>query len=65
MTTAAAKIKYKKTGLDWMPEVPEHWKVRRLKNIGNVVLGKMLCNNDKGSVPESQRRTVVRLYKYT
>ena len=30
-------------------EIPEHWEVRRLKNIGNVVLGKMLCNEDKGS----------------
>ena len=23
MTTTA--ITYKKTGLDWMPEIPEHW----------------------------------------
>lgn len=26
----AKTIKYKKTGLDWMPEVPEHWEVKRL-----------------------------------
>lgn len=23
-------VKYKKTGMDWMPEVPEHWDVKRL-----------------------------------
>lgn len=34
-----AEVKYKKTGLDWMPEVPEHWEVRRTKNIGNIVTG--------------------------
>lgn len=27
----APAIKYKKTGIDWMPEVPEHWEVKRLK----------------------------------
>lgn len=30
-----AHVKYKKTGLDWMPEVPEHWEVVRLKAIIN------------------------------
>ncbi len=29
----AVAMKYKKTGIDWMPEVPEHWEVRRMKNI--------------------------------
>lgn len=28
-----ADVKYKKTGLDWMPEVPEHWEVLRIKNL--------------------------------
>lgn len=27
------KITYKKTGLDWMPKVPEHWDVLRIKNL--------------------------------
>jgi type I restriction enzyme S subunit len=33
MNLKATNIKYKKTGLDWMPEIPEHWEVRRLKSI--------------------------------
>ena len=24
---------YKKTGLDWMPEVPEHWEIKRAKSL--------------------------------
>lgn len=32
----AAEVKYKKTGIDWMPEVPEHWEVMRLKLIADV-----------------------------
>ncbi len=31
------EIKYKKTGLDWMPEVPEHWETRRLKSFIDFV----------------------------
>lgn len=35
----AAEIKYKKTGIDWIPEVPEHWKLwkvsRAFKTIGS------------------------------
>ena len=34
-----AEIKYKKTGIDWMPEVPEHWDVVRLKNVSKIVSG--------------------------
>lgn len=39
--------KLKPSGIDWLGEIPEHWEVRRLKNVGKVVLGKMLCNEDK------------------
>ena len=35
----AAEVKYKKTGIDWMPEVPEHWEIVRLKNVTKVVSG--------------------------
>ena len=28
---ATTKIKYKKTGLDWMPLIPENWEVKRAK----------------------------------
>lgn len=32
----AAAIKYKKTGVDWMQEIPEHWNIVRLKNIVKI-----------------------------
>ncbi len=42
------KTIYKKTGISWLPEMPSHWEVRRLKYVCDVVLGKMLCDEDKG-----------------
>lgn len=38
----------KDTGIEWLGEIPKHWQLRRLKNVAEVVLGKMLCNEDKG-----------------
>lgn len=35
----ATEVKYKKTGIDWMPEVPEHWGVIRLKFLGSIRSG--------------------------
>ncbi|MDZ4705066.1 MAG: hypothetical protein SH848_14120 [Saprospiraceae bacterium] len=32
----AAEFKYKKMGIDWMAEVPEHGEMRRLKYIADV-----------------------------
>lgn len=32
-----AEAKYKKTGLDWMPEVPEHWEIRRVKTFCDFI----------------------------
>lgn len=37
-----ASVAVKPTGLDWLGDVPAHWEVQRLKNVANVVLGKML-----------------------
>lgn len=31
-----AEVKYKKTGIDWLEEIPIHWKVVRLKNIVEI-----------------------------
>lgn len=39
---------YKDSGIEWLGEIPEHWKVKKLKFFANVVLGKMLTNEDKG-----------------
>jgi type I restriction enzyme, S subunit len=40
--------KMKDSGIEWLGEIPEHWEVRKLKYMADVVLGKMLCNEDKG-----------------
>lgn len=40
--------KYKPSGIEWIGEIPEHWEVKRLKYIAEIVLGKMLTNDDKG-----------------
>ena len=41
---------YKDSAIAWLGDVPEHWEVKRVKDIGLVVLGKMLDStgsNDK------------------
>lgn len=40
---------FKDSGIDWLGKIPGHWKYKRLKDIANVVLGKMLQNDDSGS----------------
>lgn len=42
-------VKLKDSGVEWIGEIPEHWEVKRLKYIATIVLGKMLCNEDKGN----------------
>lgn len=34
----------KDSGVEWIGEVPAHWEVKRVKELGNLVLGKMLDN---------------------
>ena len=41
-------VKLKDSGIDWLGEIPEGWEVKKLKYVANIVLGKMLTNNDKG-----------------
>jgi len=40
--------KYKNSGIEWIGDIPEHWEIKALKHTANVVLGKMLTNDDKG-----------------
>jgi len=40
---------YKPTGVEWIGEIPEHWHIKRLKDVANATLGKMLQNDDSGS----------------
>ena len=42
------KAKMKSSGIEWLGEIPEHWEVKKLKYVAEAVLGKMLCNEDKG-----------------
>ena len=42
-----ASVALKPSGIEWLGEVPEHWEVQRLKNVANVVLGKMLTTEAK------------------
>jgi len=44
----ATKIKYKKTGIDWIPELPENWQVRRLKFIADVKFSTVDKHSNKG-----------------
>lgn len=39
----------KPSGIKWLGDVPEHWEVQRLKNVADVVLGKMLTTEPKGN----------------
>jgi len=41
-------IKMKDSGIEWIGEIPEDWEVKKLKTISEIVLGKMLTNEDKG-----------------
>ena len=42
-------VTLKDSGIDWLGDIPEHWGLRRLKNVCDIVLGKMLCSDDKGN----------------
>ena len=42
-----ASVALKSSGIEWLGDVPQHWEVQRLKNVANVVLGKMLTTEAK------------------
>jgi type I restriction enzyme S subunit len=48
-TKGISKTKMKNSGIGWVGEIPERWEVKKLKYCADVVLGKMLCNEDKGN----------------
>ena len=41
------KVKMKDSGVEWIGEMPEHWEVKKIKYIGDIVLGKMLTPQKK------------------
>jgi type I restriction enzyme S subunit len=42
-----ASVQLKPSGIEWLGDVPAHWEIQRLKNVANVVLGKMLTTEAK------------------
>jgi type I restriction enzyme S subunit len=50
--------KYRPSGLQWIPEIPEHWEVRKLKHIATIILSNVDKKSDDGEIP-------VRLCNYT
>ena len=38
--------KYKPSGIAWLGEIPEHWEVRKLKNISKIETGTTPPKND-------------------
>lgn len=43
-------VPMKDSGIEWLGEIPENWEVKKLKRLSNVVLGKMLTNENKGGM---------------
>ncbi len=41
-------VEMKDSGVEWIGEIPTHWKEVKLKYFSSVTLGKMLTNADKG-----------------
>lgn len=41
--------KMKGSGIEWIGKIPEGWEVKRLKYVAEIVLGKMLQNEDAGN----------------
>ncbi|VTU06765.1 type I restriction-modification system subunit S [Actinobacillus indolicus] len=47
------QVKFKDSGVEWLGEVPEHWEVKKLKYLGNAIIGLTyspddLCNESEG-----------------
>jgi len=43
----SAYSSYKDSGVEWLGEVPKHWGIKRVKELGSLVLGKMLDNKQE------------------
>jgi type I restriction enzyme S subunit len=49
MTAMPKYEAYKDSGVEWLGDIPKHWEVKKLKYESDVVLGKMLCTENKGN----------------
>jgi type I restriction enzyme S subunit len=48
-------VKLKDSGVEWIGEIPEHWEVKKLKYLGNAIIGLTyspndLCNENEGTL---------------
>ncbi len=62
------EVKYKKTGIDWIPAIPEHWGVIRLRFLCSITTGKKNTENkeEKGKYPFIVRsQTIERINSYS
>ena len=63
-TSFPKHAKYKPSGVDWLVEVPEHWKIEKLKNLfverkevnNSGVNFYLSVTRDRGVIPYSERR---------
>lgn len=64
----ATEVKYKKTGIDWMPEIPEHWRLIRLRFLCSITTGKKNTEDriEDGDYPFFVRsQTIERINSYS
>ena len=48
---------YQDSGVEWLGEVPEHWRLARLKDVAQVQTGLTLGNKDSGAHKQSRDHT--------
>ena len=42
---------YKETGIPWLPRIPEHWGVKRLRNIVHLLVSNVDKHSKDGEQP--------------
>jgi len=58
MAKYQAYAEYKDSGLEWLGEIPSHWKVKKLKYLGEAIIGLTYSPDDV--VDESEGTLVLR-----
>ena len=51
-------VRFKPSGVDWLGEIPEHWEVRRIRTLGQAIIG--LTYSPQDVVDEDEGRLVLR-----
>lgn len=49
ITGSNKNVEFKSSGIEIIDTIPKHWLIKNLSLISKVVLGKMLCNENKGN----------------